>query len=276
MALRSWLDYHKDPIAGLRPTRTRQRFLPQRRNIHGLYPTSYRPSEYYQAPVVSPEEIIDTIKERFSQQPLRRRGNILTRSMAKPEMPMEMAGLRKYGSYFQTPQQNIPAGGMGFGRTPSPARSDMLTTSYVMPKGAFSGPTGIQRNIPASDWQRQSAYNMGITGAGTRASYLNPATHWPESVFKTPTDVQGLPVFGSTIDLSAGKWYRPPSAWGRTKQYGRFGGKTVPTFGKTFRPSAGAINEARARLDWRKAKRKEAEKPRKLSRSERLIGGRLT
>lgn len=261
--VRPWLSYNPDPISGLRSTRTRQRLLPQRRNIHGLYSQPAPRYETYQQPIISPSEIIDTIRERFSQQPLTRRGDIVTRSMAKPEMPLEMAGKRRFGSYFQPQVSDFPVGAQGYRFTPTPSRSDMLTTSWIAPKG--EGPTSMQRNIPASDRARALAYGAGISGVGTRASYLNPSTHWPESAFKVPVDVEGLPVFGATIDYSTGKWYRPPSSWGRTQQYGRFGAgrKTTPTFGGTYRPSAREIRYARRRLDWRKALRKDAEAKRK-------------
>ena len=101
----------------------------------------------------------------------------------------------------------------------------------------------IERAPPPSDYQTQSAYNLGVSNVGQRAAMLNPATHWPESAFKLPMRAAAggsqpytkpEPVWGGTVDYATGKRYAPPSLSGYSDPYGKFNAqyKTPPGYGK--------------------------------------------
>jgi len=224
MPRRSWLDIYPEEADETRPTRTRQRWVSTGKG--GLsYGTGYTGGrmEQYEDPIVTREEILDKLLERFNQQQVTYKTDpvtgevIATRSMARPEMPRELAGSR-YAKWF--------GGG------------DPLKYSWRLPKGALSGPSMLQRQAPASDIERQGAYRFGVGGLGSQnVAIAHPQTHWPESAFKVPMGagygeafggVKGYaggytakePQFGGSMDYTTGTWRAPYGA--ATEGYGEF------------------------------------------------------
>lgn len=206
---RSWYVYNPDPAGEARPTVRRGS---------------------YEAPYVHPSEIIDQLRERFERQPVTyttdpKTGKVIaTKRMQKPEMPSEMRGARRFRPWF------------GEGE---------LTSKWILPEGALTGPRFVQRQAPASDVQRQMGYRFGVSNIGQNIATVNPQTFWPSSAFKLPMREAGggayakpEPVFGGTIDYTTGTWRTPPGQFGYADPYGRFEGarKTPPTIG-AFRPA---------------------------------------
>ena len=241
---RSWYDYNPDPLGEARPTVTRTRLKSGRNweRLKGGNPRTWHLGgmrESYKSPYVHPYEILDQLKERFEQQPVRfttdpKTGKVIaTKSMAKPELPSELRGARRFRPWF------------GEGE---------LTSKWVLPEGALTGPRFIQRQAPTSDVQRQMGHRFGVSNIGQNVATVNPQTFWPESAFKLPMREAGAatwgggryggaygkkePVFGGTVDYTTGTWRTPPGAGGYADPYGRFEGarKTPPTIG-AFRPA---------------------------------------
>jgi len=209
---------------GVRPTITRRRWIkydtPQT-TMEGSPQTGYYPHtrsgywESYDTPYYSGYEQLDRLRRDFGRQPLTYRTDpvtgkiIATRSMARPDYLSPWAGWQVGGGD--------------------------LSANWVLPQGALTGPKFIQRNAPASDYDRQMAYTHGVSNVGNARSRLNPLTYWPSSAFKLPTtkpigEKKSVPVFGSTIDYSTGKFYNPIRS-GYAEPYGNFNmsRKTPPT-----------------------------------------------
>lgn len=197
-------------------------------------------SEDYDVPQYSPYEILRDVARRFEAQPVSYRTDpsgkvVATKTMAKPEMPTEMAGM-----------PSRMRGMFGEGE---------LESSWILPKGARTGPRFVQTAAPPSDVERQTAHLAGISGVGKRFATVNPQTFWPESAFKVPwrgpeqkMGISGRqpytkpePVFGGTVDYTSGEWRTPGGMY--ADPWGRFEGarKTPPMIGafrpRRFRPS---------------------------------------
>ena len=224
--LRSWLDYNPDTVP--RPSTTKTKMVKQPRfwgnPKMGYYPTDVT-KQTYQDTKVSPYEILDELKDRFNRAPVSYKTDpvtgkvIASRSMAKPELPREMGQFGRFRRYF--------------------GEGD-LTSNWVLPKDALTGPTTIQRTAPQSDVTRQMAYSAGVSNTGTTRATLNPRTFWPSSAFKVPMREaygagqagQGFdprtgytgeePVFGGTVDYTTGKWHTPSYYKDWEQPYGRF------------------------------------------------------
>lgn len=239
-----WYDNRIDPLGEARPSVTRYRpragrnwEMYKRFNPRTWHQTS--PYKAYESPYVHPYEILDQLKERFEAQPTRFTTDpetgktIATKTMAKPELPAEMARARRFRPWF------------GEGE---------LTSKWILPEGALTGPRFIQRQAPASDVERQMGYRFGVSNIGQNIATVSPQTFWPESAFKLPMREAGAatwrggryggaygktePVFGGTTDYTTGTWRTPPGVGGYADPYGRFGAakKTPPTIG-AFRPA---------------------------------------
>ena len=204
--------------------------------------------EAVETPYTNPYEILDMLREQYNQQPVTYttgpRGNLIaTKSMAKPELPSEMARYPQFHKYF--------------------GEGD-LTTKWIIPK-----PTGpITYAPPASDAMRQGDYNYGVSNVGPRASYLSPS-YFPSSAFNVPMrgasgklGSRPTPEFGSTIDYSTGRFYTAPGFGSYNMPYGTFDArrKTSPTFPSPMFPSGAAKQSARYRLGRRKTKGTRAQK----------------
>lgn len=238
--MRNWYDYSVDPAGSARPTVTGSRprtdrnwELYKRFNPRSWHRGSMR--ESYESPYVHPYEIIDQLKEQFEDQPVKYTTDpvtgkvIATKSMQKPEMPSELAGMRRFQPWF------------GEGE---------LTSKWILPEGALTGPRFVQRQAPASDVERQMGYRFGVSNIGQNVATVNPQTFWPSSAFKLPMReasqqsryggayAKQEPVFGGTVDYTTGTWRTPPGVGGFADPYGRFAGarKTPPTIG-AFRPA---------------------------------------
>jgi hypothetical protein len=264
---RSWFDIWPGATRAGRPTRTRFK-----RVIEPTLP-SYTPGvsdpsqrtryryEKTEEPIISPAEIIRDLQEEFERQPIEytkdpQTGNIIAkRSMARPEMPLEMTRMPwRFKELFSQPGATgaqPPGEPITLAEAPSfeelsyrtwPDRfpdlapkppeattGDPLEFSWVLPPGALSGPTFTRHEPPQSALERQLSYNTGITGAVFPESYrgnirLNPATFWPETSFRLPTTATGEygmrePVFGGTVDFTTGE-YRLPGAAGAQPSLG--------------------------------------------------------
>ncbi|MFA5163806.1 MAG: hypothetical protein WC441_04815 [Patescibacteria group bacterium] len=172
--------------------------------------------------------------------------------MAKPEMPSEIAGMG-FDRYFKAPTRSSMlkgkngwgGGNMGYQSTPQQEEPN-LSSSWILPKGALSGESMINRITPSSDYDRTSSFNMGMGNIGQpNVAKVNPLTYWPSSAFNIPMREGGsggkpTPQFGSVVNYDTGKWFSPPSkGWGSQDTYGKFnaGMKTSPTMG-AFTPSS--------------------------------------
>jgi len=219
--LRSWLDMY--PSTMPRPTVPKSRYtLPTDFQFRGV-PTL----EQYQEPYISPYEILDEMRERFEAQPVSF-GNdpatgqpIATKTMAKTEMPSEMAGMDRFSHLF--------------------GKGD-LSFNWMLPKGAMTGPSVLQRTRPLSDIERQAAGLAGRTARmGQTTAMVNPQRNWPSSAFTLPTRqasggagyAKPTPVFEGTVDYSTGEWHTRPGRFGFADPYGTFESraKTPPTIG---------------------------------------------
>lgn len=232
---RSWLDIYPEEADETRPTRTGQRWVSTGRGRLSRSP-SYTGGrmEQYEDPIVTREEILDKLIKRFNQQQVAYKTDpatgqvVATKSMARPEMPSEVADSR-YARYF--------------------GEGDPLKYSWRLPKGALSGPSMLQREAPASDIERQGAYRFGVSNVGQNVAIAHPQTHWPESAFKVPMGagygeafggVRGYPggytakepQFGGSMDYTTGTWRAPQGA--ATEGYGEFDKqfKTPPGYGR--------------------------------------------
>ena len=169
---------------------------------------SYNPQTSYGRNVdysnwVTPQENIDNLVQRFNASPItytQEDGKtIATRSMAKEAMPESMRGNTQYAGLY------------GEGN---------LTSRFVLPGNAFTGPTNIQRRAPLSDAARAGSYSMGLSGmTNPNVSSLNPNTYWPSSAFSLPRGANGMPGFG-TVDYTTGRFNMP--VWSGVEPYGRF------------------------------------------------------
>lgn len=248
--MRNWYDYNIDPLGSARPTVTGSRPVTgEAARKWELYkrgnPTTWHLGggrggrETFEQPYVHPYEIMDEMKRKFEARPVKYTTDpitgkvIATKSMQKPEMPSEMAGGGRFHPWF------------GEGE---------LTSKWVLPKGALTGPRFVQRQAPASDAERQMGYRFGVSNIGQNIATVNPQTFWPSSAFKLPMREAGAstwsggryggayakqePVFGGTIDYTTGTWRTPPGQFGYADPYGRFDAarKTPPTIG-AFRPA---------------------------------------
>ena len=222
--LRSYADIN--PTNTIRPMVTRQRAMPQlKRRLSGFIPT-----ETYQSPHVSRAEILNDMVKKFNAQPVSISGGIATKSMAKPELPREMAGHSRFSGMFSRPQAPITQGSRASMLT-QPA--DDLSFQWKVPNER--GPAIMQRNAPSSDRTRQLGYGLGVSGIGSRSAMLNPGTFRPDSMFKIPTrplTMDGSTAqtpsesFGGSADYTTGEYRLPPSKWG--KGYGTFGRNQSP------------------------------------------------
>lgn len=221
--LRNWLDYNPDPLGNLRPTKTRKRYTqPYLDEWYGK-PRSKWGTETYQQPVISSQEIIDTIREQINEAPvrMRRQGGqtMATRRFQMPERPSELSG------YF----------GPLSGQFSKPGQKNYFTTSWRLPEEAYGGMKFNTFNPPATDAMRQMGYSMGVTGANRfqAQSRVNPQSYWPESSFDAPLNKYGSPMPGAVIDYTTGKYYAPGQNYRQNLfggAYGRFGtsAKTPP------------------------------------------------
>lgn len=222
----------------------------------------YNP-ELHEEPYVSHQEILDRMKERFESQPVRFRTDpttgkvIASKSMARPEMPREMAGRYSYRNMFQAPASPTPPWvnplSQRFGRTqtglsqspggttitarqwkPPAQAEENLDFSWILPKGAMDAPAVTQRDVPASDIQRQTGFRAGRTvTSGGNVAKVHPARYWPSSAFKLPETGMGIPAYGGSIDYTTGTWRLPQPTGVESRYatpYGRFsaGSKAPP------------------------------------------------
>jgi len=260
--MRPWYSYNQDPLGSARPTRTT--YSPYRNrnllNQYGYSDTytlpSYRATE---TPYVNPNEIIDQVTRQFNQQPVSYSTDpvtgkvIATRSMAKPELPSEMAGSGRLRNMFTSganrPNYSDPMRQNMANRNVSgtdrirsmfgykPPAPEMLTSKFVLPKDALTGDKFIQRNIPTTDASRQGAYGMGVSNIGQNRATLNPQTFWPSSAFNVPMRgaaggkwTSPTPEFGSTTDYTTGALHTKPIPFSYSNPYSRFDAsrKTAP------------------------------------------------
>ena len=256
---RPWYSYNVDPLGEARPTQTRFRLARnRRRNIYGNFPTMAEAMrrEPYEVPYTSPWEVLEDLRQRFEAQPVTYKTDPLTgkviasKTMAKPEMPSEMRGMRRFHKLF------------GEGE---------LTSKWILPKGAMGGQRFIQRQ-PTSDIQRQMGYRFGVSNVGPSIATVDPSTYWPGSAFKVPmrepsgTYGQPEPVFGGTIDYTTGRRITPPTGrFGYSDPYGTFDPrfKTVPSI-RRFVPQPTMLGKVKSREQREWDKRFAAFKRRKL------------
>jgi len=180
-------------------------------------------------PYWSANEVVDDIIRQFNELPVQfttdpQSGQVIaTKSMPKPMGPMELDP--EYWNMFRAP--NNPYWGMN---------EPNLRASWILPQGALEGPKFITREMPESDFSRQSAYNLGISNVGENTATLDPQTFWPESAFKVPLSQTAgggqLPVFGTTVDYTKGAYVAPPLP--TIQPFGRFEPqfKTPPGYGQ--------------------------------------------
>jgi hypothetical protein len=247
MALRSWWDYNEDPIAGARPTVTSYRRGPSRRPYRGVGSAPSRPklppASRVTTPYTNPYEIIDMLTRQFNEQPVTYspgpRGNLIaTRSMARPELPSEMARFHGAGDYF--------------------GEGD-LTAKFIVPPRQASQ----TYSPPTSDTERQLSYNYGTGGMGRQNTLDLSPSFFPPSAFNVPLrqslrpGASPTPEFGSTIDYTTGRFYTPPGRGSYNQPFGRFDQslKTPPTFGAPIRPSSSS-NRGRGIMSLRKQNKK--------------------
>lgn len=179
-----------------------------------------RPATPWNTPYIPSAEALEELMRSFNQQPLEyiedptTGKTVVRRRMERPMGPPDLEP--PYQPYFRSP--NNPAWNMN---------APDLTSSWILPEGAMSGPKFLDTSAPTSAASRQSAYNMGISNVGENVNRPNPQTFWPESSFQVPfRDPSGLedpylppePVFGSTVDFSRNRYFLPPihGEWNQT------------------------------------------------------------
>lgn len=229
MPYRSWFDINPETSRAGRPTVTRMRTtIPEKRASYtrGVSSPMWRlqqtTREPYEAPVISAAEILREMQQQFEDQPLSyetdpQTGKVIaSRSMPRPEMPSEMYGQPwRIRSLFAEPGKE----------------SDPLSMKWILPPEALTGPRFINYDPPATDYQRQRAWERGMTNIGSPLAMPNPQTFWPESSFRIPLrDAPDLgvpePIFGGTMDYTRGQIQTPqaPGAFNRLT--------TGPTWGR--------------------------------------------
>jgi len=245
MALRRFYDYNQDPLGSARPTRRKTLFRDRSGKLVSGFsgPTANYTPVTTDEPVVSTQEILDATTKRFNAAPVSYKTDpvtgktIATRSIAKQELPSELAGISRFRRFFSDPQDVSRKTFQDFrrGQQQTVQANDDLSFSWILPRGARTGSRFNQRRVPVSDEQRQAGYRFGATIGNENVATPNPNTFFPKSSFQLPTRSFGgtnEPVFGGVVDYTTGQYNIPPEPGTLDTQgtFGRFGRgqKTTP------------------------------------------------